>query len=70
MHRILTLTIMTRGNPALPLFMATAAPVSSVLATAFDRLATMPGAHLGYRLARAGRDTRFAPQPMLEQGGS
>ena len=60
---------MTRGNLALPLFIATAVPVSIALAAAFDRFATMQ-ALIWVTVARARRDTRFTQQPMLDQGGS
>jgi len=65
---ILALTIITHGTLSLPLLIAIVVPVSIALAAAFDRVVTVPSPILGHRLARASRDSRFAPPSILWGG--
>ena len=64
---ILTLTILTHGTLSLPLLILTVVPVSIALADAFDHVVTAPSANLGHRLTRASRNSRRAPQPVLQE---
>ena len=64
---ILALTIITHGALSLPILIAIVVPVSIALAAVFDRFVTAPSADLGHQLSRAGRDSRRAPQSMLEE---
>ena len=65
---ILALTIITHGALSLPLLILIVVPVSIALADAFDHVVTAPSAALGYRMARASRNWRRAPQPILQEG--